>query len=88
MGDEDSDSVDQRGRNIGFFFGNVDEKGRLEEDYLDEVGRTALHQAPLHTHPDLEVPDLNICQHGFYVLFAEDRVLRTSLVITNLRLPL
>lgn len=37
----DSDEDDNKGRNIGFFFGNVDEDGHLEEDYLDEVWPTA-----------------------------------------------
>jgi hypothetical protein len=78
MGDDDSDSEDQRGRNIGFFFGNVDEKGRLEEDYLDEVGHNVSQKAPLHTHHDLEVPDHNVCQYGFYIACMYNRALRSQ----------
>lgn len=37
MAGSDSDDEDDRGRAIGFFFGNVNEDGQLEEDYLDEV---------------------------------------------------
>ena len=34
----DSDEDDRDGMVVGFMFGNVDSKGRLEEAYLDEVG--------------------------------------------------
>ena len=30
----------EQGAPVGFLFGNVDEKNRLEADYLDEVSRT------------------------------------------------
>eukprot|EP00884_Botryococcus_braunii_P021299 jgi/Botrbrau1/7853/Bobra.9_2s0029.1 len=38
----DSDEEDNKGRTIGFFFGNVDEDGHLEEDYLDEDAKEQL----------------------------------------------
>lgn len=34
---EESDEGENGGRMLGFLFGNIDETGALEEEYLDEV---------------------------------------------------
>lgn len=43
----DSDNDDQGGINLtGFLFGNIDEKGELENDFLDEEAKKHLSSLP------------------------------------------
>lgn len=49
MSDNDSDNEDQGGINLtGFLFGNVDEKGELENDFLDDEAKK--HLSSLHRY--------------------------------------
>lgn len=83
----DSDDEDDRGRAIGFFFGNVNEDGQLEEDYLDEVW--GLQLSPLSGHRYL----FTVTQRALRYLLATAKTdveggLRASRLVCGLRLRL
>lgn len=49
MSDNDSDNEDQGGINLtGLLFGNIDEKGELENDFLDDEAKK--HLSSLHRY--------------------------------------
>lgn len=55
MSDNDSDNEDQGGINLtGFLFGNVDEKGELENDFFDDEAKKQL--SSLHRYVRVNDP--------------------------------
>lgn len=55
MSDNDSDNEDQGGINLtGFLFGNVDEKGELENDFFDDEAKKQL--SSLHRYARVNDP--------------------------------
>jgi hypothetical protein len=62
--DDDEYEDNSRGFNLGFIFGNVDNSGDLDADYLDEDAKE--HLSALADKLGSSLPDINVT---FYTLF-------------------